>query len=239
MSPSGSSPDASALAFAAARRRSDTSKVETGCRARVLATRHGSRHRAKCGRRWANRARHRVSCKPHGQERNRWWERIRRNRRPRNRGRRRKDRIRDARFPCPIPACSAACGSERRRRRDCRASSPARPPVFRLSRRGRPRTAAPCPSPRRASSACGRFPCRPARIGSAALPFWRRSRRNSRCSYSRTGRNPAAPSPPSCGGEAGGRRRASCARPSAASGRATALRHRRRRRGDLSRWRRP
>ena len=43
----------------------------------------------------------------------------------------------------------------------------------------------------------------------------RRSRRNNSCNRSRTGRNPAAPSPPSCASAAACRPRASCARPSA------------------------
>ena len=66
----------------------------------------------------------------------------------------------------------------------------------RLSRRLR-RGAAPRRSRRPASSACGRFPCRPARRGSAAPLLGRRARRHSPRSCSRTGRSPAGPSPPS------------------------------------------
>ena len=72
-----------------------------------------------------------------------------------------------------------------------------------LERLGRPSALprpAPCRSRHGATSASGRFPCRPARKGSAAPRSSRTARRRSPCSRSRTGRSPAGPSPPSCGG---------------------------------------
>ncbi len=198
------------------------------------ARRRRSARRAACGRRSGNPAARRARRAPHRPAPDRCAGRGRRHRRPCSRGRLSArsnsmcqvsfsepgllSRVRETKVAStglsrerpasPAGVAGAGCSAGRARRR---------------SRQARRR------SPRAAPSACGRFPCRPARTDSAAPPSCRTARRRSPRSCSRTGRNPAGPSPPSCGAAAAGLRRASCARRAAWSGRARARRRRRRR----------